>query len=36
MECSVATPEDTILRKLEWYRTGGENLRGNGTMFEAF
>jgi hypothetical protein len=22
--CAVATPEDTILRKLEWYRAGGE------------
>jgi hypothetical protein len=22
--CSIATPEDTILRKLEWYRQGGE------------
>ena len=24
IECSVATAEDTILRKLEWYRAGGE------------
>lgn len=24
IEWSVATPEDTILRKLEWYRAGGE------------
>ena len=24
VECSVATAEDTILRKLEWYRAGGE------------
>ncbi|HXP83523.1 MAG TPA: hypothetical protein VN841_02315 [Bryobacteraceae bacterium] len=24
IECSVASPEDTILRKLEWYRAGGE------------
>jgi hypothetical protein len=24
VECAVATPEDTILRKLEWYRAGGE------------
>ena len=24
IECAVATAEDTILRKLEWYRTGGE------------
>ncbi len=24
IECAVATPEDTILRKLEWYRAGGE------------
>jgi hypothetical protein len=23
-ECAVATAEDTILRKLEWYRAGGE------------
>jgi hypothetical protein len=25
LECAVASPEDTILRKLEWYRAGGEN-----------
>lgn len=25
MECAVASAEDTILRKLEWYRPGGEN-----------
>lgn len=25
MECSVAAPEDVILRKLEWYRAGGES-----------
>jgi tRNA nucleotidyltransferase/poly(A) polymerase len=25
VECAVATPEDTILRKLEWYRAGGES-----------
>jgi hypothetical protein len=24
IECTVASPEDTILRKLEWYRAGGE------------
>jgi hypothetical protein len=24
IECAVAAPEDTILRKLEWYRAGGE------------
>jgi len=24
IECAVATVEDTILRKLEWYRAGGE------------
>ena len=24
LECAIATPEDTILRKLEWYRAGGE------------
>lgn len=24
IECAVASPEDTILRKLEWYRQGGE------------
>ena len=24
VECAVATPEDTILRKLEGYRAGGE------------
>ena len=24
IECAVATAEDTILRKLEWYRAGGE------------
>jgi len=24
VECAVATAEDTILRKLEWYRAGGE------------
>jgi hypothetical protein len=24
IECAVASPEDTILRKLEWYRAGGE------------
>ena len=24
IECAVATAEDTILRKLEWYRSGGE------------
>jgi hypothetical protein len=24
VECSVATAEDTILRKLTWYRAGGE------------
>ena len=24
LECAVATAEDTILRKLEWYRKGGE------------
>ena len=24
IECSVASVEDTILRKLEWYRAGGE------------
>lgn len=24
IECAVASPEDTILRKLEWYRSGGE------------
>ena len=24
IECSVASPEDMVLRKLEWYRTGGE------------
>ena len=22
--CAIAAPEDTILRKLEWYRAGGE------------
>ncbi len=25
IECAVASAEDTILRKLEWYRAGGEN-----------
>ena len=25
IECLVASPEDTILRKLEWYRAGGES-----------
>lgn len=24
IECAIASPEDTILRKLEWYRAGGE------------
>ena len=24
LECAVATAEDTILRKLDWYRKGGE------------
>ena len=24
LECAVATAEDTVLRKLEWYRAGGE------------
>lgn len=24
IECAVASPEDTMLRKLEWYRAGGE------------
>ncbi len=24
LECAVASAEDTILRKLEWYRAGGE------------
>jgi hypothetical protein len=24
IECAVASPEDTILRKLEWFRAGGE------------
>ena len=24
VECAVTTPEDTILRKLQWYRAGGE------------
>jgi len=24
IECAVASPEDTILRKLEWYRSGGQ------------
>ena len=24
IECDVSSPEDTILRKLEWYRLGGE------------
>jgi hypothetical protein len=24
IQCAVASPEDTILRKLEWYRSGGE------------
>lgn len=24
IECAVASPEDTILRKLEWYRAGGQ------------
>jgi hypothetical protein len=24
IECAVASAEDTILRKLEWYRSGGE------------
>jgi hypothetical protein len=24
IECAVATAEDTVLRKLEWYRAGGE------------
>jgi hypothetical protein len=24
LECAIATAEDTILRKLEWYRAGGE------------
>jgi hypothetical protein len=24
MECSVISPEDLVLRKLEWYRAGGE------------
>lgn len=24
IECAVVSPEDTILRKLEWYRVGGE------------
>jgi len=24
LECAVATAEDTILRKLQWYRAGGE------------
>lgn len=25
IECAVASPEDTILRKLEWYRDGGKS-----------
>ncbi len=25
IECAVATAEDTVLRKLEWYRAGGES-----------
>jgi hypothetical protein len=25
IECAVATGEDTVLRKLEWYRDGGES-----------
>jgi hypothetical protein len=25
IECAVMSPEDLILRKLEWYRAGGEN-----------
>jgi hypothetical protein len=25
IECAVASAEDTILRKLEWYRAGGES-----------
>ncbi len=25
IECAVASAEDTVLRKLEWYRDGGEN-----------
>jgi hypothetical protein len=25
MECAVIAPEDTILRKLQWYRAGGES-----------
>ncbi len=25
VECAVASGEDTVLRKLEWYRAGGEN-----------
>jgi hypothetical protein len=24
VECALASPEDTVLRKLEWYRAGGE------------
>lgn len=24
IECAIASPEDTMLRKLEWYRAGGE------------
>jgi hypothetical protein len=25
LECAVASAEDTIIRKLEWYRAGGES-----------
>jgi hypothetical protein len=25
VECAIASVEDTILRKLEWYRAGGES-----------
>jgi hypothetical protein len=25
VECAVASGEDTVLRKLEWYRAGGES-----------
>lgn len=35
VSAKFASPEDTILSKLEWYRMGGEVSEGNGATFSA-
>ncbi len=36
LECAVATAEDTILRKLEWYRAGERLRNASGTICGGF